>query len=206
MPGSRNWFSFSLRSLLIGMTLLSIILGVWARYPSSNKSPWSGKNVRIVQQYSGTIQLDGTREKIATKYVFDEVTWKKLWQALGETAALPSVDFSKEIVLVGISPNANHVENWAKLHDGGNLQVVPFRTLMGDNRPTFGRYSIDVISSDGVWMIEGWPFWRHRWPYFLAGLVCVAAALGGVVALMKLAYEWVRTMLSSPSTANQFKQ
>jgi hypothetical protein len=45
-------------------------------------------------------------------------------------------------------------------------------------------------------MIEGWPFWRHRWPYFLLGLVLVVVALSIAVVLINMTVERLRMMFS----------
>jgi spermidine/putrescine-binding protein len=102
------------------------------------------KKLEISQKWSGSVDDDKAAkpECIATAKGLEAV-WKA-WKAPGE---VPTVDFTKNIVVAVYSSGSKLDFSSATLDDAGNLEVVGLGTR--DLRPGF-RYVLAVISKEGV--------------------------------------------------------
>ena len=97
---------------------------------------------------------DDSLRKVAPHagFIADEETWKRVWTAWRGDQKLPEVDFSTELVLVGIVPGPNRVFLRPILEDSGNLKFIVGGTKVGG--PGFG-YLLMKIDRDGVKTING---------------------------------------------------
>ena len=102
------------------------------------------KKLEISQKWSGSVDDDKAAmpECIATAKGLEAV-WKA-WKVPGE---VPTVDFTKNIVVAVYSSGSKLDFSSATLDDAGNLEVVGLGTR--DLRPGF-RYVLAVISKEGV--------------------------------------------------------
>ncbi|QDU76080.1 hypothetical protein Pan97_31250 [Bremerella volcania] len=97
---------------------------------------------------------DASLEKLAPKsgFITDAKTFAKLWKAWRADEAVPEIDFSKDLVLVGLADGPNLVMFQPKLQDDGDLKYVVASTRMAG--PGFG-YRLVKISRKGVKTVNG---------------------------------------------------
>ncbi len=86
-------------------------------------------------------------------FITDKPAWAKLWKAWRKGAA-PSVDFSRELVVVQTAGGPNNVRIMARLEPSGNLRVMGASTKMGG--PGFG-YGMLTVARKGVLTVNGKP-------------------------------------------------
>lgn len=97
---------------------------------------------------------DSALEKLAPKsgFITNANNFAKLWKAWRPEEAVPEVDFTSDLVIVGIASGPNLVMFDPKLHEDGNVKFVVASTRMAG--PGFG-YRLVKISRDGVKKING---------------------------------------------------
>ena len=91
--------------------------------------------------------MDGESNELLNDFIADAKSLADVWKAWRPTEDVPAVDFSKEIILVGIASGPNNVGVQASLDDKGDLQFEVRSTLVGGSG--FG-YQLLKVSHDGV--------------------------------------------------------
>jgi hypothetical protein len=102
------------------------------------------KKVDITKQWSGSVEDEKLmKPECITSTKGLEAVWKA-WKVQGD---VPTVDFTKDMVVAVYSPGSKLSMAGAKLDDNGNLEVLGFGTR--DIRPGF-RYVLGVVSRQNV--------------------------------------------------------
>jgi hypothetical protein len=110
-----------------------------------------GKNpVRPTREWSGSV-ADETLERAAPAYIVNTRALEKLWREWNIAGVSPTVDFSREIVVV-TTTRGGQLRLMLTLDANGNLEVGGLATR--DLRPGF-RYVIATVSRDGVRTVNG---------------------------------------------------
>ena len=112
--------------------------------------PAKGKPVKILQQWSGSVE-DLSLQKAAPEVIVSAPELEKLWQAWKVSGPAPQVDFAQELVVVATT-RGSILRLAPVLDDKGNLEVRGLSTM--DLRPGF-RYVIAVVSREGVKSVNG---------------------------------------------------
>lgn len=99
---------------------------------------------------------DASLEKLAPKsgFITDAKTFAKLWKSWRPGEALPEVDFSKDMVIIGTASGPNLVMFQPKLQEDGDLKYVVASTRMAG--PGFG-YRLVKMSREGIKTVNGKP-------------------------------------------------
>lgn len=84
--------------------------------------------------------------------ISDAGTFAKLWNAWRPKQAVPEIDFTKDLVLVGVAHGPNLVMFHPKLQEDGDLKYVVASTKMGG--PGFG-YRMVKLSREGIKTVNG---------------------------------------------------
>ena len=114
-----------------------------------------GKEIKLLQTWSGKSADDNLRKAApANGFVADAEVWKKLWKTWRGEAAVPEIDFSKDLVLVSTGDGPNQLGIMARLDDAGNVTVMGMSTMMAG--PGF-CYGMARISREGVKSVGGKP-------------------------------------------------
>ncbi|WDI41305.1 hypothetical protein [Bremerella sp. P1] len=97
---------------------------------------------------------DDSLQKLAPKsgVVTDAKTFAKLWNAWRPGEAVPEIDFSKDLVIIGMADGPNLVMFEPKLKDDGDLKYLVASTRMAG--PGFG-YRMVKMSREGVKTVNG---------------------------------------------------
>lgn len=97
---------------------------------------------------------DAALLKLAPKsdFITDAKTFSKLWKAWRPGEAVPEIDFSKDMVIVGTADGPNLVIFEPKLQEDGDLKFVVASTRMFG--PGFG-YRMVKIAREGVKTVNG---------------------------------------------------
>ena len=112
--------------------------------------PAKGKPVKILQQWSGSVE-DLSLQKAAPEAMVSAPELENLWQAWKVPGQAPKVDFAKELVVVATT-RGSILRLAPVLDDKGKLEVRGLSTM--DLRPGF-RYVIAVVSREGVKTVNG---------------------------------------------------
>jgi len=99
---------------------------------------------------------DASLEKLAPKsgFITDAQIFAKLWKGWRPDEAVPEIDFSKDLVIVGLADGPNLVMFQPKLQEDGDLTFVVASTRMAG--PGFG-YRLVKVSREGVQLVNGKP-------------------------------------------------
>jgi hypothetical protein len=108
------------------------------------------KKVTLTKQWSGSVE-DQALMKSAPEAITSQKALAKLWELWKIEGKVPEVDFTKEIVVSGVTVGSK-INLAAVLNDAGNLQVLGLATR--DIRPGF-RYVLATVSRDGVKTVNG---------------------------------------------------
>jgi hypothetical protein len=103
------------------------------------------KAVKFTNQWKGSVG-DEALKKDAPEVITSQKSLEKLWKAWMIEGKVPEVDFTKEIVVIGIT-SGSKLNLGASLDDKGNLNVGGLATA--DIAPGFG-YVLATVSRDGV--------------------------------------------------------
>jgi hypothetical protein len=103
------------------------------------------KPVKLINEWKGSV-ADETKQKTAPECITTAKALGQLWMAWGIAAKVPSVDFAKQIVIVGTA-GGSRLNLTARLDDNGNLEVLGMQTL--DIAPGF-RYVIATVGREGI--------------------------------------------------------
>jgi hypothetical protein len=108
--------------------------------------------VKVVKEWGGSVD-DRKKEKEAPKsgFLTDQATFDTLWRSWNVSPTVPTIDFSKNLALVGTS-HGSKVNVVATLDSRGNLGEVVVGTT--DEKPGF-RFNIKVVSREGVKTVNG---------------------------------------------------
>jgi hypothetical protein len=111
------------------------------------------REVRPIQQWTGSIERYLQVEIPARGYIVSEKALTKLWNAWKITDEMPKVDFDKELVLVTKSQKGGYHGIKAEVDDQGNLTVM---TIVSAHL-SFDccKYLIALIKRDGIKTING---------------------------------------------------
>jgi len=103
--------------------------------------------------WSGKIRQKALQKRAPKAgYINDAATLSQLWTAWRPGKKLPTVDFSKKMILVGTVPGPNLVIMRPSINDSGDVKFSVAGTKMGG--PGFG-YKLVVINSNGVIKVNG---------------------------------------------------
>ncbi len=122
------------------------------------------KEVKVHQSWSGilsdesllkVVPMSGKPIQGVTGCIIDMKTWQKLWSSWRDKQSVPTVDFSKQFVIVITygGPNKISLVN-CSLDDKGNLSVLANSTLIGGKGFC---YLLAVIPRDHIRTVEGMP-------------------------------------------------
>jgi hypothetical protein len=115
------------------------------------------KSVLLERLWNGEISIELRSQAPEGGYIVSQQEWEKLWKAYRGNAPVPEVDFTKELVLVGVNKDPNNIGVQAKLDDKGDLKVTYTTTLMFIQDPKTCKYQMGVIKREGVKTINGDP-------------------------------------------------
>ena len=109
--------------------------------------------VEPIAQWEGQIaENDGKKFAPTGGVIFDQDSFEKLWKAWRPKEALPEVDFSKDLIVVGVVNGPNTVLMRPVLGESGNLQF----NVGGPKRggPGFG-YLMMKLKRQGIKTVNG---------------------------------------------------
>ncbi len=111
--------------------------------------------VEPTARWNGMI-ADESLQKLAPAegFLLDAKSLAKVWKAWRPKEEVPTVDFMKELVVVGVVPGPNSVLMRPALDENGDLQFIFAGTKKGG--PGFG-YLMLKISREGVKTVNGKP-------------------------------------------------
>lgn len=111
--------------------------------------------VEPTARWNGMI-ADESLQKLASVegFLADAESLAKVWKAWRPTEEVPTVDFTKEIIVVGVVPGPNLVLMRPSLDEKGDLQFVVAGTRKGG--PGFG-YLMVKVSREGIKTVNGKP-------------------------------------------------
>jgi hypothetical protein len=132
-----------LSAVLLGILLSA--LSSCAQTPPVRREP-----VKLIQEWSGSV-ADESLITNASPVIVSDLKLKQLWQAWSLTNAIPTVDFTRQLVVVTTS-RGSRLRLMPSLDEHGDLHLVGLGTR--DLRPGF-RYVIATISRDGVKTANG---------------------------------------------------
>ncbi len=111
--------------------------------------------VEPTARWNGMI-ADDSLQKLAPAegFLVDAKSLAKVWKAWRPKDEVPTVDFTKEIIVVGVVPGPNSVLMRPSLDEKGNLQLIVAGTRKGGSG--FG-YLLLKVSREGVKTVSGKP-------------------------------------------------
>jgi hypothetical protein len=128
--------------------LALVLVAAWASPVAAQ-----GKKVVLIHKWSGSVEDEALLKDFPkSRLITDQKTFERVWTSWKVGPKMPTLDFGKEIVLVAVS-RGGILAHTATLLDG-NLRVVSRASRA--IRPGF-RYSILVVSKEGVKSIDGQP-------------------------------------------------
>ena len=102
----------------------------------------------VTEQFSGYLaNSDFNDVDSRHDFIVDQGAFAELWSEWNATDAVPSVDFTQNIVVVAVVPGPNQIMMQPTLDANGNLMLKAASTRMGG--PGFS-YAIQVISRVGI--------------------------------------------------------
>ncbi len=129
---------------LVAAVVVAICANLCAAAPEAVEQlgTWQGKS------------RDNSLKNLAPKtgFIGDAASWEKLCKAWRPDDAVPDVDFSKQIVLVGVVSGPNLVIMQPVMGEKGGVKFVVGGTKIGG--PGFG-YKLIAISREGVTSVNG---------------------------------------------------
>lgn len=144
------------KSCLIG-TVACVFLGLQVL-----PVPAGTKELKGQQSWDGTIAdakllkdapANGKALQGAAGFVTDQAAWAKLWKAWRGEQKVPTVDFTKDLVLVFTLGGPNKISSpTLRLNDQGDLKADAAATLIGGDGFC---YKFVVISRAGIKTING---------------------------------------------------
>jgi hypothetical protein len=121
----------------------TVVVFAWGR---ATAGEYTSRDVKPTREWSGSAQEEAQRDVPADGLVTNERALARLWQALKPGAAVPAVDFQKDLVLVQTT-RGSRLRLSARLSGDGDLKVTGFPT--GQQQPGL-RYQVVVVSREGV--------------------------------------------------------
>ena len=101
--------------------------------------------VKLIKEWSGSV-ADETLMKTAPQCITTKAGLENVWKSWKISDKMPEVDFTNEIVVIGITTGSK-LKLAANINDKGNLDVLGLGTA--DLSPGF-RYVIATVSKEGV--------------------------------------------------------
>jgi len=113
----------------------------------------AGKVVKPDNDWTGKV-TDNKKVKDAPAkgYITEKDAFEKLWKSWRGDEKVPTVDFTKKIVIVTVSTGGPNVPRITARLNEGNLQVLAISTKLAG--PGFG-YSIAVFDKEGIKKLNG---------------------------------------------------
>jgi hypothetical protein len=105
----------------------------------------------------GEVEVNLRQEAPQSGYIASQQEWAKLWKAFRGTETLPEIDFTKDLILVAVNKDPNHISIIPSLDANGELHVTYVSTLIGFVNPRTCSYELAVISREGIKTINGQP-------------------------------------------------
>ncbi|HKX32050.1 MAG TPA: hypothetical protein VJ302_30460 [Blastocatellia bacterium] len=144
------------------VTLIFVILSLMALNSSCGRrrSAEGRKSVPVDQLWRGEIEPQMRREAPSEGYIASEEAWARLWRAYRGNEELPAIDFSKQVVLVGLGRDSGQVDietdsSWAIPLENGNLKPSYTYSEAGPDNAATSKYVLVLIGREGVKMING---------------------------------------------------
>jgi hypothetical protein len=134
-----------IRMKVLGMLVPLAILAVVVNDARAEK-----KAVKLEKEWKGSVD-DEPLAKDAPAFISDTKALEKLWKAWKIEGKTPTVDFTKELVIL-TTTSGSKLRLSATLDEKGNLAVLGMATT--DLRPGF-RYVIATVSREGVKTVSG---------------------------------------------------
>jgi hypothetical protein len=102
----------------------------------------------VTEQFTGYL-ADSDFDDVDSRHDFivDQTVFAELWNEWNTTDAVPTVDFTQNIVVVAVVPGPNQIMMQPTLDANGNLMLKAASTRMGG--PGFS-YAIQIISRAGI--------------------------------------------------------
>jgi hypothetical protein len=108
--------------------------------------------MQVSQQWSGTSRV--SEGKPDAGVVVDQDAWAKVWQGIFPNKQVPTIDFSKQLVIVATSSGPNRLIGRLTIDEQGNVTGRFGATRMGG--PGFG-YAMFLVDRDGIKTYNGKP-------------------------------------------------
>lgn len=108
------------------------------------------KNVELLRQWRGKISPENKHQFPA--WVGDQETLETVWARLEVQEPLPRIDFSKQLLLIGVVRSGLVMFKQPVLDDEGDLK----RNIVATpDAPPFRSYAVGVIAREGIRSIDG---------------------------------------------------
>lgn len=135
------------RVQIIGLCLAALGLAALA-VPAARAEK---KQIRTTRMYSGSVENEKLIKGVG-EVITDAKQFQRVWELWKIGTKMPTVDFTKELVLVVHSRGGSLRLANVTLDEKGNLQALGFGTL--DLRPGF-RYVLATVPRAGVKTVNG---------------------------------------------------
>lgn len=134
--------------------MLAELLALTLLTPAADKPPLVGKEVPVINQWSGRTTLEKAKLAPKDKFLTGPEQLARLWKEWRVKGEPPAVDFKKTAVLV-VAAGGSKLKAVPILTDKGNLIARVEATT--DITPDIG-YSILAVSARGVKTVHGKPY------------------------------------------------
>ena len=99
------------------------------------------------------IQLREAQPKIG--YIANKKEWEKLWQLYQDKEPPPAVDFDREMILVAVNNDMNHISVVPEVDKQGDMSLMYRSTLALFPNSTTCRYQFALIKRDAFKTLRG---------------------------------------------------
>jgi hypothetical protein len=106
--------------------------------------------VKLTREWSGSV-ADESLRKDAPQCITTQKGLENLWKSWKISDKMPEIDFTKEMVVIGIT-SGSKLRLSANINEKGNLEVLGLGTR--DLVPGF-RYVMATVSKEGVKTVNG---------------------------------------------------
>lgn len=142
----------SLHKRLNGIVALSIVIGLWLLLPAQ-----AAETLDLVDRWAGDLPTDRLnllpdgQRLTASGYIGDPPTFAAIWQAINPDAAVPPVDFAKNLVVFSRNVDFyNRISILKVTLTDGDAQIIAMQTMSANPIEDRVAMSLAVIPRAGI--------------------------------------------------------
>jgi hypothetical protein len=131
-----------------------LLLAAWVAL-SGASCGGSPRAIQVERAWQGEVCQETAKLAPASGHVAGAESWSALWQAFRPGEPVPAIDFERELVLVVVGPDPNHIRVHEPHVSDGDLQFKVVSTAIGYKDPKTCGYQFAAVKRDGVRTIHG---------------------------------------------------